>query len=233
MLVDSKEDQKVINRYTDQRRMLVDELNARGFNAASSPNLPVDVMWSADGRTVMFDLATPEDMIHKADDGRLHSQTEAMKAHDCLLWGFLVEGVSGDSVGYGKHAWPHARYDNLIVSLQRDGATIATSPHISHTPERLGSLYTWSGKDSHASWQSIKPHTHLTGVYLDKTYRAQVGMLMAFPGMGEAKAIKALAKYSLGVLLCVDDEFEQRWASIEGIGKPSAQRWHKFLTEAV
>ena len=66
--VDTKEDQKVVNKYTKQRRELVTELAARGFPCEGAKNQPIDLMWSAGGRSVMLDIATPDDMIAKAND---------------------------------------------------------------------------------------------------------------------------------------------------------------------
>ena len=236
ILIDTKEDQKVVNKYTDARRQLVLELNARGFPAEGSKNLPVDLMWSAGGRSVMFDLATPDDMMKKASDGRLHTQSEAMKARDCLLWGFLIEGGwggDGITVGYGKHAWAAERLDNLVLSLQCEGAKIVHSARPDRTAVRIGSLYRWTAKDTHGEWHHVKPHTQLAGVYLDKTEKKQVEFLMSIPGIAEERAVRALRAHPLSDLVRVDDQLVSRWESVHGIGKKLAEGVYRFLTEEV
>lgn len=236
ILVDTKEDQKVINKYTDTRRQLVLELNTRGYPAEPSKNLPVDLMWSAGGRSVMFDLATPDDMMKKAVDGRLHSQTESMRSRDCLLWGYLIEGGwggDGITVGYGKHAWAAERLDNLIVSLQMEGATIAHSARPDRTAVRIGALYRWTAKDSHGEHHRIT-NAHASSTK-DKTQRARIQLLMAIPGIAEGRAIRALELHPLSRLLDVayPDLFMATWTSVDGIGKKLAEGAYEFLTQGV
>lgn len=237
ILVDSKEDQKVVNRFTGQRRELVADLRARGFNAEPKSNLPVDLMWSAGGRSVMFDLATPDDMMHKSIDGRLRTQSDAMKARDCLLWGFLIEGGwggDGITVGYGRHAWAAERLDNLIVSLQQEGATIAHSTRPSRSPVRIGALWTWSGAEEHGRWHRVKPMAHVDNRVRDKLLRSQMEMLMCLPGLGQERAHKALQMYPLQDLLDMrdGDAFVARWSSVPKVGQQTAKNILGFLRES-
>jgi ERCC4-type nuclease len=238
VLVASNEDLKVIDHRTKERSALVAKLNALTVPAASTTRLPVDIVWTVDGHSWMFDLKSIEDVVASVDDGRLHAQMTAMQAREPECFGLLIEGGFGDGVvvGRGPSAWPVERVDNLLLSLQMEGAVILHSPSKSRTAERLASLWNWSRKDTHGSWHRPQKKQHaMHDVYTDKTWRAVVEFLMGMPGMGETNANALIDRWPLADILGVTPEglraAKERWLAVKGIGGKTAETWGGFLSE--
>ena len=240
MLVDTKEDLKVIDRHTKARRELIAQMVTLGVPTQPAKNLPMDVLWTVDGQPCMFDLKTPEDVIASVDDGRLHEQVTAAQRRNCILYGFLIEGEDskddGVTVGYGPHAWLYERYDNLLVSLQEEGAKIVRSKSPERTPQRLASLYRRSAKEQQGSWHAPQPHQNLHNMYTDRAYRRWVEALMSmFPDMGETRANSLLDRWPpMEILGATDEGIEAaavRWRSVRGIGTKLVQRWEATLKD--
>ena len=232
ILVDSAEDAK--------QALVGEPLSVRltriGVPAQTAGMLPVDVVWSVDGQPCMFDIKTSSDLIASVDDGRLHSQMDSMQRASCFMFGFVIEGPhSADdyTVGYGPRAWPVERFDDLLVSLQSEGARIALSTRVNRTPQRLAALYRYSGKTEHGSYHAPQPHHVLHNLYTDITYRRQVELLMSLPDLGETKANALLDRYPLTDILGMSelDEALKRWLGLKGIGPKVAATWLTFLRE--
>ena len=223
-----------------RNKEIISKLAALGYEAKKAPGLPVDISWTVRGQRVMWDLKKPEDMVASAEDGRLHEQLEAMKAASCLAFGFLIEGpdsLDDVTVGYGTHAWPIERYDNLLLSLQCEGAKIVRSTTPARTPARIVSLYKWSAKESHGSYHGVvAPRFTLKGRYTDKDWRKHVEGLMAlFDGCGEELANGLLDRFTyaeiLGATPAGIEAAATRWQSVPRIGPTLARRWQQYLLE--
>lgn len=234
ILVEVHEDKHVVDHDAKARRHLVAQLEKLGVpvERCEAP-LPVDLMWTVDGEPTMWDLKTPQDMIASAEDGRLHKQMQSMEERGCVLYGFGVEGdVSGDgvTVGYGTHAWAVERFDNLLLSLQAEGAKIVRVYDASRTASRLAALYRWTGKADRASWRKPKaPSYSLNRLYGDRDYRAAVEALMAlFPGCGEERAVALLSRYTMQELL--GEGAEKRWKEVRGVGPLLTTKWARVLS---
>lgn len=224
-MVEAHEDDKR-HRYDTKR--LTEKFDKLGAPYDRTPGLGIDIMWTVDGRAVMLDLKTPNDIIASAEDGRLHSQMRFMETHDCLLYGFLIEGTAshdGITVGYGTHAWDLARYYNLLLSLQCEGAKITHSPSPNRTASRLLSLYRWTGKEEHTSWRApIKPSYSLKPGY-EPAHRARVEFLMGLPMCGEERAVALLGAFKLSDIVSGQADLTQ----VPGVGKGLAGLWKGFL----
>lgn len=221
----------------DSKSDLVARLKAEGVPAQRISTGEVDVTWTVDGEYICFDLKTPTDLIASADDGRLHSQSEAMKKRNPILWGYIIEGrqvsTDGYTVGYGPHAWSINRYENLVLSLQAEGATILHSEGQSRTAERIKSIYRWTEKDSHGTiHKAVRPAFTLDNGPADPGLRAHIQALMTWPGMGQKRAEALLDRYTWIELNGATREglqvAQERWVSTPGIGKVLADRWAKF-----
>lgn len=215
---------------------IVEELQRIGLKASYANGLAVDVVWSVDGKPCMFDLKTAEDAIASVNDGRLHNQMEAMKKANCLMFGFIIEGEWGQdgiTVGHASHAWAWERLDNLFLSIQLEGGKILRSPRLDRTPQRLASLYRYSGRDDHGSWHAPQPHHNLHNAYTDKDYRRHVEALMSWPDMGEERANNLLDRYSYMEINGITPESllvaTERWKDVRGIGPKITRSWETFL----
>lgn len=235
LLVDSKENNKLVQNH---RRYLVQQLQAIGVPAQEARNLGMDVYWSVGGRACMFDLKTPSDLIASVNDGRLHDQITRAQNLDCMLYGILIEGrVSEDGVmvGYGPHAWSFERFDNLLLTLQEEGARVVYATTPERTAARLKALYHYSAKTTHGSYHTPSPNRELRNLYTDKTYRRQVEMLMSLPEMGEVRANELLDRWPLTAILGITpdglEEAKVRWASVRGIGPKTVAAWERFLLD--
>lgn len=239
ILVETHEDKHHIDRSARERRHLVEAMEKLGLPVTRCETpLPVDIMWSVDGEPSMWDLKTPHDFIQSAEDGRLHKQLKSMEDRGCTLYGFIIEGspsADGITVGYGTHAWAVERFDNLVLSIQCEGAKVVRSEGHDRTPTRLASLYRWSGKVERASWRRpVKPSYSLNQLYGDNGLRNTVEFLMAlFPRMGEDKAVGLLEKYTVAEVVGATDEgieaAKERWMAQRGIGKTLADTWEQRL----
>lgn len=237
ILVVSGEDQKVVDHVTNRRRELVAQLQLLGAAANRIGTMAVDVAWAAAGRPCMWDLKTPEDFMASAQDGRLHYQMEAMRKADPLLFGFVIEGswgADGVVIGYGPHAWSWERFDNLVLSVQCEGAKIIHSSSPTNSARRLFSLYQWTGKTETGSWHApSKPAPVLHDRYTDLDYRKHVEALMANPGLGEKRANDLLDRYSyMDILGITEDGLRtalHRWEGVPGIGKKIVAQTEQFL----
>ena len=209
-------------------------LMSLGVKAARA-SLPVDLKWAVDGEPAMFDLKTPLDLLASVEDGRLHSQLTAMKESKAGLFGFIIEGSPGEVVvGYGARAWPIERYDNLLLSLQTEGAVIIQSPSQAKSPERIMSLYNWTRKSEHGSWHApTKPYHPLKEIYNHRGWRRTIEFLMGLPGMGEQRANDLVDRYPLTDILGLTPdglhEAIKRWVTTPGIGTKTAMEWEQFL----
>lgn len=220
------------------KEYLVDALAAINVRARRVNRQGVDIVWTSGGQFCMFDMKTAEDVIASVDDGRLHRQVVDMQSRDCLMWGFLIEGPDsrdGITVGYGTHAWTIERYDNLLLSLQNEGAKIIRSPSQQRTPQRLASVYTYSAREEHSSIHKPTPHKVLHNRYTDRTWRSHIEFLMGFPGLGENKANDLIDRWPLTDVLGISPEglaeAKRRWLSVPGIGKGLAHNWEVWLRE--
>jgi len=181
----------------------------------------------------MWDIKTPVDVVASAMDGRLHSQLVAMESRDCLVYGFIIEGndtLDGVTVGYGMHAWAHERYDDLLLSVQCEGAKIVRSATVERVASRIAALYRWTAKDDHVSWRApVKPSYTLNRMYGDTQYRdTVVGLMGLLPGCGEARANDLLDKWTVAEIL--DHEHgPERWGSVRGIGPKLTAAWLQVL----
>ena len=236
LLVEMHEDKHVVSKEAQRRRELVAALDLIGVPTTQSNGLAVDVMWTIDVTPSMWDLKTSKDFIASAEDGRLHRQLQAMEERGCVLYGFVLEDEisldGGVTVGYGTHAWTAERFDNLLLSVQCQGAKVVRSLSPDRTPQRLASLYRWSGKADVASWRKpVAPTYSLTRLYGDKEYRGAVEALMAFfPGCGEERAVRLLAQFSLAeVLGSHPEEAAERWKSVHGVGTKLTAAWEGRL----
>lgn len=219
-----------IEAHEDSKAALVTRLERLGCPVERANALPVDVLWTVDGACAMFDLKKPQDLIASVEDGRLGRQVDAMLERKCFFWGFVIEGAAshdGITVGYGTHAWEVERYDNLLVSLQCEGATIVHSESAGRTASRLFGLYRWSGKSNRGSWRRVvRPAPAMGRMYGDKAYRQHVESLMSWPSMGETRANALLDKYTYREVLTGGVEL---WSSVAGVGKGLAAKWEEFL----
>lgn len=220
------------------KEYLVSSLAMLGIPAQRVNRQGIDVRWASGGQACMFDLKTPEDVIASANDGRLHRQVVEMQAANCMMWGFLIEGEDsqdGVTVGYGPYAWPIERYDNLLLSLQNEGAKIVRSSSQDRTPQRLYSLYRYSGKEEHSSIHKPTPHKVLHGRYHDKLWRGHIEFLMGLPSLGEKKANDLIDRWPLTDILGITpeglDAARRRWLAVDGIGKGLARDWEVWLRE--
>ena len=221
----------------DSRTKLVSRLAVLGYKSARAA-IPVDLAWAVEGEAVMFDLKTAEDMVASVEDGRLHAQLTAMKDRKSALCGFILEGTVGDGlvVGRGPRAWPVERFDNLLLSLQTEGAVIIRSASQAQSDKRVGAVYDWTRKSEHGSWHApTKPYHAVKEVYTDRTWRRVIEFLMGLPGMGEQRANDLVDRYPLHDILGTTPEglreAMKRWSSTPGIGNKTAQEWHDFLME--
>lgn len=221
-----------------RKEYLVSALAMLGMDATRVNRQGVDVVWSSGGQLCMFDLKTAEDVIASADDGRLHRQVVEMQRRDCLMWGFLIEGPDskdGITVGYGPHAWPVERYDNLLLSLQNEGAKIIRSTSQDRTPQRLHSVYRYSAKEEHGSIHKPQPHKVLHDRYTDRIWRGHIEFMMGLPGLGEDKANALIDRWPLTDCLGITPEglaaAERRWLSVKGIGRGLTHNWETWLRE--
>jgi hypothetical protein len=107
----------------------------RGFNVPANPaqvHIPVDLMWTCDGRNVAGDIKTGPDFIASYQDGRLHNQIKAMQDLDCVLQFIFLEGPlstdGGYTVGDRQHGWDWKQFENakLRIQLERHPAPSAT-----------------------------------------------------------------------------------------------------------
>ena len=126
----------------------------------SESHLPVDYVWTIDGRPYMGDNKTPSDLIASAEDGRLFQQVWDMQQAGCAEMFILIEGEwsfdNGYNVGNPKHPWSWEEFDALCQSLyERCGVTIVHSARKERTPFRLKALYkrSYEEKGDVASWQ--------------------------------------------------------------------------------
>lgn len=239
ILVEAHEDQHVVNPAQLQRRHLVEAMEKLGLPVTRCDTaLPVDLMWSVDGEPCMWDLKTPHDFIASAEDGRLHKQLKAMEDRGCTLYGFIIEGApstDGITVGYGTHAWAVERFDNLVLSIQCEGAKVVRSEGQERTPTRLASLYRWSGKVERASWRRpVKPSYSMNKLYGDDRLRNTVEFFMGmFPRIGEDKVMALLDKWTVADLLGATDEgiaaAREKWLAERGIGRTLADAWEARL----
>lgn len=234
VLVEVHEDKHVVDRAAQIRRRLVAQLEQLGVPVTQCEvPMPVDLMWSIDGEPCMWDLKTSQDFIASAEDGRLHKQMQAMEEKGCALYGFVLEDEisldGGVTVGYGSHAWAAERFDNLVLSLQCEGAKVVRSLSSQRTAARIAALYRWSGKAERASWRRPQaPSYSLSRLYGDKAYRAAVEALMAlYPGCGEERAVRMLERYTLREL--VGEGAEERWKTVPGIGPKLTETWARVL----
>ena len=224
-----------IEAHQDSDTDLVRRLKGIGVPAQRVNGIPVDVVWSIDGKPAMFDLKTASDLIAAVADGRLTEQMKNMQAAS-EYFGFIMEGEwsrDGVTVGYGQHAWAYERFDNLIVSLQEEGAIIAHASSQGRTAARLASLYRRSGKTNRGSWKRVKPTPTVTEPHHDETWTDQVRMLMCLYRCGEDKANALLDRYSLREILGITDEgleaAVERWGGVKGIGKGLTSAWEGML----
>lgn len=240
MLVDKNQD-TTHNRVHGTRRTpeyLTQDLKTLGVPVELKNNLGVDITWVSGGELCMWDLKTAEDLIKSVDDGRLRSQVATMQKRNTLMCGFVIEGVEsedGVTVGYGPYSWEWERYDHLKLSLQGEGMKFVYCPDRRRIAQRLFALYKYSAKDEHNSW--IKPTAHKTlhHRYTDKTWLAQVEMLMSWPGLGEDKANNLLDRYTVMDIYGSSAEgvaiARKRWEAVPGIGTTLVKRWDDFLHE--
>jgi ERCC4-type nuclease len=229
----------LVEAHEDSKTNLVARLVALGHPARRVNGLPFDLSWSSDGKTFAFDNKTAEDLMASAEDGRLHEQVEAMKAR-ATVWGFVLEGPlseDGYVVGYGPHAWNVDRLDNLILSLQCEGAVIVHSTSQARTASRIGALYKWSAKRDHGSWHApVRPQFTLQRDYGDKDYRRHVEAIMSlFERAGETIANELLDRYTFAEILGITPDGLQaaaeRWVATPRVGKVLAKRWAEFLSQ--
>ena len=229
VLVEVHEDAKRTHKV---RRDLVEKLERTGVPVTRSEQpLPVDIIWTVDGQPCMFDIKTPADVIASVADGRLHSQLAAMEAKGCLLHGFIIEGKDsedGVTVGYGSHAWPVERYDNLLLSVQCEGAKVVRSTSPARTARRIAELYRYSGKADRGSWRApMKPHYTHNRMYGDEAFRRAVeGLMSLFPGCGEQRANDLLDRLTVREVLSDSGE---RWITVPGVGPKLCAVWRGIL----
>lgn len=235
MLVEVHEDKHITDHDTKSRRDLVKQLDRIGIPVVQcEAAMPVDVMWSIDGEPCMWDLKTSQDFIASAEDGRLHKQMQAMEEKGCSLYGFVLEDEisrdGGITVGYGTHAWAAERFDNLVLSIQCEGAKVVRSLAPQRTATRLAALYRWSGKVERASWRRpMAPSYSLNRLYGNKAYRSAVEGLMALlPGCGEERAVALLQHFTLAEILDPVGG-PTRWPTVRGIGKTLSEAWQRKL----
>ena len=236
--IDANEDQKPV--VGDTRRNLVQQLVTLGAPATRVPSMPIDVAWSSGGQPCMFDLKTPEDFIASSQDGRLHYQMESMQRADCMVYGFVIEGRWGNdgvTIGHGPHAWSWNRFDDLVLSVQCEGACIVHVADAARTASRLYDLYKWTGKAAHGSWhRPAKSSPVLREKYADRSYRKHVESLMnLLPDMGEKRANMLLDTYAFMDILGITEdglaEAAVRWQAVRGIGPKVVGVWDSYLRE--
>lgn len=231
VLVESKENAKT---------GLVQALTKLGVDAAEAPSFPVDWGFTADGHWIMGDNKTPEDLIASVEDGRLHQPLEAMKNRNALAC-FNIEGdpwsEDGIIIGYAEHAWDWERFDNLLLTLQLDGAVILHSSSQARTPMRIARMHRWAQRKTHGSYHSpVRPHFSLKEQYIDPGHRAVVESLMAMlPGAGEVIVSRLVDKYPVRDILGITPDgllsAAERWQSVRGIGAGLTGHWIQRLNE--
>lgn len=216
---------------------LVRALAAVG-DPAKTATVPIDIMWSTDAGLHMYDLKRPGDAIKSALDGRLHSQLQVMRDKKAVSYGFIIEweGDEADApvVGDGVHTWPAERFDNLMNSLEEEGAKIVNA-RPGRLVQRIHALYTRSKNAARGSWHAPQPHKNLNNRYTHRTYRAHIEQLMNLPGLGEQKANDLLDRWPLTDILGITPEgLEQaaaRWKLVKGVGAGNIKAWHQYLLE--
>ena len=220
----------------------MDDLVRRCNVPAAAGQIPVDLLWTVDDKTVMGDRKAVPDLIASANDGRLHEQVAAMEGK----YGFiLLEGeVSKDgyTVGEGDHCWQYDQFDDLLLSLQEEGVKVIHSPGKEMTARRLAAVYKRLNSGDRGSWHLPVRLLPPAQDYLDAEYRERVGMLMHLGkgkkgtrGMGPVMASEMLSNFGLmGTLGITEDSLNEaikRWKTVKGAGKTLVERWGNLLRE--
>ena len=220
----------------DVTRRIVAGLSALHVPATTAKHVPVDLVWSVGDGLVMGDVKTAADLIASVADGRLHNQTAAM--HQAKAWFpfiLLVGPISKDgiTVGYGTHAWAIERFDEMLVSLQEEGIYTPLAASEARVVPRIASLYMRLGKGVRGSWHAPVKRRPDQNQYYDRTYRDQVSLLLALPGMGETRAEALLRDNTLMEIIGQTEESlaiaRARWVKQRGIGQKLAADWEEFF----
>ena len=214
----------------------------------SESHLPVDYVWTIDGRPYMGDNKTPQDLIASAEDGRLFQQVWDMQQAGCVEMFILIEGEwsfdNGYNVGNPKHPWSWEEFDALCQSLyERCGVTIIHSARKERTPFRLKALYkrSYEEKGDVASWQlpvKAKPPSDLKRtppiILADRGYRAQIGAIITlFDGCGVPTADAMRNRFTFMEILGITEEGIERarglWRSMPNVGDKKVHTWEERL----
>lgn len=190
---------------------------------------------SAPGWVCLVERKTIMDLVASVDDGRLArfiDETGGTTPPPHLLRFLLVEGDVEGGAHHGR-SWSPEQLEAVLVDAQLCGLTVLRSPSARTTPQRIVSLWRWSGKDSHTAL--LKPA--LPGIsddYLDPEEKAAVRILMCLPGWGESRARAAIRFF--GAPAVVFERILARdykaFAKVDNVGRGSVDKAAKFLEKA-
>ena len=227
-----------------RRYSLVKELSGFNVPAMSAMHIPVDLMWTVDGQTVMGEIKKTKDFMASYLDGRFYKQIVAMQSAGCIFYFVLIEHDMDEDENYvgGQHGWTYDQFDNAILDLEvYGGIKVVNSPSEHCTPRRIAAVWRYTGKDNNSAWQAPVPleaHADLTRkdkpiIFFDETYRSHVGMVMHLPGAGLVTANDLNEQYTLMQILGITEEgladAKARWLALRGIGEKKAKAWEEYL----
>ena len=218
-------------------RLLAD-LSLLGIPAKGADGLAFDLFWCVDGQPKGFDIKKPSDFIASHGDGRLYNQIKAMQDMGCDDYGILIDGFPhGPLVGESGHEWSFGAFDDAIFSVQRAGAMIIHANE-GKVAQRIAEVYKYTRRDDSGSWMwpvKITPASDFkTGpVFLDKTYRSQVGAVMQTDGYGPKISDTLLQQYGFMTSMGITEEgldiAKRARSSVKGIGPKLIIAFERFV----
>jgi len=185
-----------------------------------------DYMWFHD-KIYVVERKTIADLISSVDDGRLTHFIECAAEMDAQAT-LLVEGTEIPFF-HGGRRWSLEGIDNLLLSVQQVGVSVARSLDFTATSRRLKSLYDYTGKE-HKSLTAIQVHQP-EKPYFDPNKKKAVRFIMGLPGWGEKRASDALEVYANpnAVLDAIRDDN----VGVKGVGPGSIKAAKEFLWRTV
>ncbi len=176
--------------------------------------------------------AFPSDFLSSLNDGRLVRELAQMKRLGELggFAGLVIEGrpdwdMEGNLISrFSKYS--RGRFESFLASIQLlYGVSYWITEDIAHTRDLILSLYQWTQKEDHRSL-SIRPKS-VSDWRVSSAEEIQVHFLQGLPACGPVRA-KAILDFFGHVPVAFTVTAEELQA-VPGIGKGTAQRWHRFL----
>lgn len=174
----------------------------------------------------------PGDFLSSLSDGRLVREVAQMKRLQ-ELGGFaalIIEGtpswdVDGNLISRFSR-YSRGRFESFLASLQLvHGMSYWLTTDQDHTREMIVNLWAWTLKDDHKTLlvRPKAPAQWATTAARD----AQIHFLQGLPACGPTRARAIIDHF--GRVPVRWDLTSEELQSVPGIGKGSADRWHRFL----